>query len=105
VKTYRIEETEVPVGRHVVPGQGVRLGTEGQGGLHGDVHDHDALGTQVERQDLERVGDEQAREANVVEDAKHPDEEDLRDAKPARAAGAVVHGRHDGPDGEGDDHA
>ena len=104
-EAYRVEEAEVPVGGQVGPGQGVRLGAEGEGGLDGDVHDHHALGAEVEGQDLEGVGDEQTGEANVVEDAKDPDENDLRNAEAALAAGLVVLGGHDGPDGEGGNHA
>ena len=93
------------MGREVVPGQGIGLGAEGEGGLDSDVHDHDALGAEMEGQNLEGVGDEQTREANVVEDAEDPDEEDLRDAEAVGVVVAVVHGGHDGPEREGDDHA
>jgi len=56
--------------RQVLPGQQVSLGAQGQDGLHRDVHDHHALGAQVEGEDLERVGDQQAREADAVEDTE-----------------------------------
>ncbi len=77
--THGVEETEVPVGRQVVPGERVGLGAESQRGLDGDVHDHDTLGTQMERKDLESVRDKQARETDVVEDTEDPDEDDLGD--------------------------
>lgn len=83
----RVEEHEHPVARKAVPGNLVCLtgymsagksfwGMEGdilshgQHSLHGDVHDHHALGTQMEREDFQSVRDQQAREANVVEDAE-----------------------------------
>jgi hypothetical protein len=50
--------------RQVVDGKRVGLGGEGKDGLHGDVHDHDTLGTEVEGQDFEGIGDEQTRETN-----------------------------------------
>jgi hypothetical protein len=56
--TYCEEEGEVPVVRQVLPCDGVRLATDGENGLHGDVHDGQTLGTQTVRQDLERVGNE-----------------------------------------------
>lgn len=89
-----------------VPGDPVGLVAEGQDGLDGDVHEHHALGAQLEGQDLEGVGDEHAGEADVVEDAEEPDEDELGPAGGGVAhARVLVEGAADGPAGEGDDHA
>lgn len=64
-----------------IPGDLIRLVAEGQDGLDGDVHEHHALGAELEGQDLEGVGDEHAGEADVVEDAEEPDEHELRPAR------------------------
>lgn len=74
--------------------------------MDGDVHNHHALGAQVEGEHLEGVGDEQAREANVVKDAKQPDEAKL-DVAPHHVGLVRVfeHGAADGPAGHRDDHA
>ena len=103
-RTYRVEEAEVPVSRQVVPGERVGLGADGQGGLDGDVHDHDTLGTEMEGQDLKGIGDKETRETNVVEDTENPDEDDLADTVAGLSAGLVVHSGHDGPDSEGKNH-
>jgi len=68
--THSVEQHEVPVVREVVPGQEVGLGAQGQHGLHRQVHDHHTLGAQLVGQDLEGIGDEQARETDVVEDTE-----------------------------------
>ncbi len=79
---------------------------DGQYGLHGDVHNHHALGAQMEGQDLECVGDQQAREANVVKDAKDPDEDELGVAGLDIELVAVLEdGARDGPAHERHDHA
>ena len=71
---------------------------DGQYGLHSDVHDHHTLGAQMEGQDLERVGDQQAREANVVKHAKDPDEDELGVASlDIELVGVLVDGARDGP--------
>lgn len=104
--THSVEEHEVPVLGQAVPGDLVGLVAEGEDGLDGDVHEHHALGAQLEGQDLEGVGDEHAGEADVVEDAEEPDEDELGPAGGGVAQPRVlVEGAADGPAGEGDDHA
>lgn len=89
-----------------IPGNLVSLVAKGQDGLDGDVHDHHALGAEVEGQNLEGVGDEEAGEADVVGDAEEPDEDELGPAGGGVLhVGVLVHGAADGPAGEGDDHA
>lgn len=56
--------------RHPVPGDLISLIAQGEDRLHRDIHDHHALSAQLEGQDLERVRDQQAREADIVEYAE-----------------------------------
>jgi hypothetical protein len=72
-----VEEHEVPVVGEVVPGKLVCLVSNGEDGLNGDVHDHHALGTEVERKNLKGISDEETRETNVVEDTEDPNSGDL----------------------------
>lgn len=74
--------------------------------MHGDVHDHHALGAEMEGQDLEGVGDQETGKADVVEAAKEPDEDELRVAGAGvLEVGVLVHGTSYGPADEAADHA
>jgi hypothetical protein len=75
--TYSVEQHEVPVVRQVEPCQFVGLVTQGKNGLDGDVHNHHSLGAELEWQDLQGVGNEQAGETNVIEGTEEPDEDEL----------------------------
>lgn len=92
----------------------------GEDSLDGNVHDHHALSTEVERQNLKSVGNEETGETNGVEDTEEPDEgqlgiagtlvgdldtvgELLRDGN--LDLRVLVDGTGDGPEGEGGDHA
>ena len=89
-----------------LPGEQVGLVADGEDGLNDDVHDHHALGTQLEGEDLEGVGDKQTREANIVEDSEEPDEGQLGNA--GGVVGAVrvlVAGTDDCPDDKRQAHA
>ena len=48
-----------------------------QDGLDGNVHNHHPLGTEMERKNLEGIGNQQPRKANVIKDSKQPDETKL----------------------------
>lgn len=101
-----VEKHKVPVVGQVVPGEHVGLVTQGKNGLDGEVHDHHTLGTELEGEDLEGVGDQQTGETNVVEDAEDPDKDNLRVARAAVGlAGIFIDGTGDGPAHEGADHA
>ena len=79
---------------------------EGEDGLHSDVHDHHTLSTEMERQDLESIGDQETGKANVVEDSKEPDEDELGvTGTRVQQIGVLVHGAGDGPEDEAYDHA
>ena len=57
------------------------------------------------RENLEGVGDEETGETDGVEDTEDPDEDDLGDTEGLGLALVLKLGGHDGPEGEGDDHA
>ena len=103
--TYSVEEPEVPGMGQVLDRDRVCLGRNGEDGLDGDVHDHDALGTEVERQDFEGIGDKQTRETNGVEDTEDPDKDDLGDTKAFGVVMGFVFAGHGSPECEGKDHA
>lgn len=81
---------------------GVRV--EAQRRLDHDVEDHEALGPQLVRQDLDRVPDQQARPGDRVEEAEQPDEEDHGVVGPGRAV-LAVQACAEGPKDEHDEHA
>lgn len=87
----------------VIKGNRVGVGVEGQGALDPDVHDHETLGTELVRQDLNGVADEQARPGEGVKDAENPDEED-HGVVCARGLLLVVETRGQGPEDEGAEH-
>lgn len=101
-----VDEHQVPVMREIGPGDRVRLRAHGKDGLHGDVHNHKALGSEAEWKHLERVGDEQAGPRERVEDTIHPNDGDLGPAGGLVLLVAVlVDGARDGPAGEHGHHA
>jgi hypothetical protein len=96
-----VEQHEVPVIRKILPGAQVGLIAEGKEGLHGDEHDGHALGAKFEGKDFKSVADKETREANVVENAKSPDEDELSEASYLIGlARVLVRGSSDGPAGE-----
>jgi hypothetical protein len=103
--TYRVEKPEVPGMGQVVNGEWVGLGREGENGLNGDVHNHHALGSEVERQDFQGVGDQETRETNGVKDTKDPNEDDLADTIALGSIVRFVLASQGGPNGEGNNHA
>lgn len=93
---------------------GVDLLSNGKNGLHGNVHNRHALGTKMERKNLEGVGDEKTRETNVVEDTEEPHEGDLAQTSSLVGIGGLaicasdsrvlVDGTNDGPNNKRTDH-
>ena len=59
-----------------VDGDGVDVVVDDEGDVDSNVHDHHALCTQLERQDLDGVGDEQTRPRERVADTMEPEEDD-----------------------------
>ncbi len=79
--------------------------SESEDGLDGDVHDHHTLGTEVEGEHLEGVGDQEAGVADIVEDTEDPDEDELGVAGAGVGLTRVlVDGTGDGPADEGSNH-
>lgn len=103
--TYSVEERQVPVVWQALPCNRVCLAADSKDSLDSDVHNHQTLSTKAVGQNLESVCDQQTGPGERVEDAKDPDEGDLR------VAGAcvlftrvLVNGARDGPADEVDDH-
>ena len=86
-------------------GERVGLGRQGQDGLDCDVHDHDTLGTEMERQDFQGIGDKETRETNGVEDTKDPDKDNLADTIAFRRIVRFVFAGQGSPNGEGNNHS
>ena len=102
----RIEQHEVPVIREIVPRKKVSLVAESEDGLDGDVENHHALGPESKRKNFEGIGNEQAREADIVENTEEPDEHDLRIAGSLVGLSRVlVDGSDNGPADERCNHA
>jgi hypothetical protein len=91
------------VAGEVLESQGVGIGVECESALNGQVHDHKTLGTQLVRQDLNGVADEQTGPGERVEDLEEPDEEDHGVAG-AGGVVLVVETRGEGPEDEGAEH-
>ena len=90
--------------RQVVNRERVCLSREGENGLNRNVHDHHTLGTQLERQDFEGIGDKKTRETNGVEDAKDPDKDNLADTEALLPTGRFISAGQGSPNGEGNNH-
>ena len=90
----------------VVPGDGVGVVSEHQGGLDSQVHDHDSLGSELVWENLKSVGNEKTGPGERVEDTEEPDENDLRvsGSLGVGAVGLLVLGCDDGPGHEHGNH-
>lgn len=78
--------------------------SESQDGLDCQVHDCHSLSTEVIGENLERVGNQQTGETDIVEDTEDPDKDDLSDAK-SHGSFLVIHSSHDGPQSERQSHS
>lgn len=88
----------------VVKGEGIGVDVERKRGLDGHVHNHEALGAQLVRQDLNCVGDQKAGPSQGVHDAKQPDEED-HGLFGARGRMLLIQTTGKSPEDEGEEHA
>ena len=103
--THGVDEVQLPgVSLEGLEGHGVGISVEGQGGLDGQVHDHETLGTELVRQDLDRVADEQTGPGERVEDGENPNEE-KHGVVGAGGALLFVEGGGERPEDEGAEHA
>ena len=77
-----VDGVQLPLGAlpDAVHGDRVDLVVHDEGDVDGDVHDHHALGAELERQDLDGVGDEQTRPGEGVAHTVEPEEDDDGDA-------------------------
>jgi hypothetical protein len=76
--TYCVEELKVPVVWKILPGNWVRVVTKHQTSLDCKVHDHKSLSAKLVWKNFERVSNQKARPSKSIEDAEHPDPNDLR---------------------------
>ena len=60
----------------LIEGVGIGISVEGERGLNAEVHDHQALGAEPVRENLDGVADKQTGPGERVEDLEDPDEED-----------------------------
>lgn len=81
-------------------GDGVDVVVDGQGDLDGQVHDEDTLGAELVGEDLDGVGDEEARPGEGVGDAVQPDEDDVGVADADDVLGGVLLAGDGGADEE-----
>lgn len=103
--TYSVDEVQLPgVWLEGLEADGVGVRVEGQGNLDRQIHDHETLGAQVVRQDLDGVSDEQARPGERVEDAEDPDEDD-HGVPAALGALVLVQAGAERPEDKGHQHA
>jgi hypothetical protein len=58
-------------------GNGVDIVVDGKSNLDGQVHDEDTLGTELVRQNLDGVGNEETRPSKSVGDTVQPDEDNV----------------------------
>jgi hypothetical protein len=73
-----------------VYGDRVDVVVDDEGNVDGDVHDHHALGTQLEGQDLDGVGDKETGPGEGVADTVEPEEDDDADSGAGLAGLAVL---------------
>jgi hypothetical protein len=73
-----------------VHGDRVDLVVDDERDVDGDVHDHHALGAELERQNLDGVCDEETRPGESVADSVEPEEDDDGDAGAGVAGLAVL---------------
>ena len=71
--------------------------SKNQRSLHCQVHNHDALGTQAIGKDLERIGDQETRPGDGVEDGEKPYKNDLWITRRFDVLGLLIDRRRDRP--------
>jgi hypothetical protein len=101
--TYSVDGVELPVGSQVREAERVDVLVDGQSNLDEKVHNHEALGTDLEWQNLDRIGDEKTRPGQSVGDRENPDHGNDT-LTSSLAALLLLLGRADGPDDEAHAH-
>jgi hypothetical protein len=101
--TYGVDGVELPSRVEVLESVRVDVLVDGQSNLNEQVHDHETLGTNLEGQDLDSVGDKQTRPSQRVSDGEDPDHSN-DGLTSSLALGSLLLRRSDSPDDEGDAH-
>jgi hypothetical protein len=66
--THSVDGVELPGRVQVRKSEGINILVDGQGNLDEEVHDHETLGTDLEGQDLDSVGDKKTRPGQRITD-------------------------------------
>lgn len=103
-ETYGIDGVEFPVGLEVIEAKGIDVLVDGQGNLNEQVHQHETFSADLEWQNFDGVGDEQAGPGERVRDREDPDEGNNRSSSSCALLGFLLR-RANCPEDEGDAHA
>lgn len=101
--TYGVDGVELPGRVKVVESERVDVLVDGQSDLDEQVHDHETLGTNLEGQNLDSVGDKQTRPSQRVSDGEDPDHGN-DGLTSSLALGSLLLRRSDSPNDEGNAH-
>jgi hypothetical protein len=101
--TYSVDGVELPGRLEVLEAEGVDVLVYGQSDLDEQVHDHEALGANLEGQDLDSVGNKQTGPSKRVSDGEDPDHGN-NSLTGSLALRSLLLGRADGPNDEGKTH-
>jgi hypothetical protein len=71
--TYSVDGVELPVGHEMTEPEGVDVLVDGESNLDEEVHDHETLGTNLEGQDLDSIGNEETRPCKSIGNREDPD--------------------------------
>ena len=100
---YSVNSVEFPSGLQMRESVRIDVLVDSQGNLDEKIHNHETLGTNLEWQDFDSVGDEQTRPSKSVGDGEDPDHSDDGLACSLAVLGLLL-GRANRPDDEGNTH-
>lgn len=98
--TYSVDGVELPGGLEIVEAIGIDVLIDAERSLDPEVHDHETLCSDLERQDFDSVGDEQTGPCECVCDGEDPDHGDDGAAGVQALGGFLLRGA-DCPNDEG----
>ena len=104
-QTYRVDEIQLPVViTKGLEGHWVGVVVEAQGSLDANIHNHDALGTELVGENLHGVTDKQTRPGHGIANLEDPDKGD-HGIVGTRSVLLFIQGGCEGPEDECDEHA
>jgi hypothetical protein len=101
--TYSVDGVELPGWLQMIEAEGVDVLVDGQSNLNEQVHDHETLGTDLEGQDLDSVGNKQTGPGKRVSYGEDPDHGN-DSLTSGLALLSLLLGRADCPNDEGETH-